>query len=103
MLTHTLLNYLSALGAHRDARLASDDVAVAAATSLTAALEGIAAQLTHTGSTPAPRDDESAILASLFVTKKEEEEGEHQRILRAQLSLALGLLPKLRQAAKDLA
>ena len=102
VLAHTLLNYLSALGAHRDARLASDDVAVAAANSLTAALEGIAAQLTHTGSTPAPRDDESAILASLFVTKKEEE-GEHQRILRAQLSLALGLLPELRQAAKDLA
>ena len=47
------------------------------------------------------------ILTSLFVAKNAEEaeqnEGEHQRILRAQLSLALGLLPKLRQAAKDLA
>ena len=102
VLSHTLLNYLSALGAHREARLETDDAAIAAATSLNIALENIAAQLAHETSATAMQSEESVRLASDAVQTKGIE-AEHHRILRAQLSLALNLLPELQQAADSLA
>ena len=101
VLAHTLLNYLSALGAHRDGQLARDDVAVAGAERLRAALEALARALTGAGPDQAPAAaDESALVRAL--TAAQADEPDFHRVVRAQLVLALGLLPALRAAADEL-
>ena len=103
VLSHTLLNYLSALGAHRNAEHAPvDDVATAAAC-LNRALESVAAAL-DSGQTP-PDLASSAEHCELraLTADATPDESEIHRGLRAQLALALRLLPALRAAAGELA
>ena len=101
--SHTLLNYLSALGAHRNAEHAPVDDVAAAAACLSRALESLAASL-----------DSGQPLLDVALTAETSElraltapaannEPEILRGLRAQLALALRLLPALRAAANELA
>ena len=103
VLSHTLLNYLSALGAHRNAEHAPvDDVATAAAC-LNHALESVAESL-DSGQPPldlAPSAENCELRALTMGAAPDE--SEIHRGLRAQLALALRLLPSLRAAASELA
>ena len=101
VLEHTLLNYLSALGAHRDAQLNADEPAVASSALLRHALEEIARALeTATPTTAASSADELAALTALAPPVVDE--ADFHRVVRAQLSLALALLPTLRASANAL-
>ena len=103
VLAHTLLNYLSALGAHRNAEHAPMDDAVAAAAYLADALERLAATL-ESGQ-PVPESllcQESIDRHALACPANGAQETEIHRILRHQLGLALRLLPSLREAANSL-
>ncbi len=103
VLTHTLLNYLSALGAHRDAQLRDDDTACAAADVLHDALDGVAQALetrTPLIDPASARADETDALRAL--SPPIADEPDFHRIVRAQLRLALDLLPALRVSANEL-
>lgn len=103
VLSHTLLNYLSALGAHRNAEHAPVDDVAAAATCLRRALESLAESLASGESpTELTASSETNELRAL-TTSAAADEPEIHRGLRAQLALALRLLPALRAAAGDLA
>lgn len=104
VLSHTLLNYLSALGAHRSARLEADDVAIDAANRLRQSMENVAQLLGAGQATPHDgTTDASEILQSLTAPQNNEpDEPEFHRILRAQLALALNLLPAVRASAEEL-
>ena len=101
VLSHTLLNYLSALGAHRNAHPEPIEEVLAAEDCLRLALDRVA-QALESGGDPAEADasGEAAMLRVLDQTA--EGEPDYLRVLRAQLSLALGLLPELRAAAHAL-
>jgi YccS/YhfK family integral membrane protein len=103
VLAHTLLNYLSALGAHRNAEHAPVDDVAAAAACLNRALESVAAAL-DSGQTPLEQESstEHCELRALTADAAPDEPEIH-RGLRAQLALALRLLPELRAAASELA
>jgi YccS/YhfK family integral membrane protein len=103
VLSHTLLNYLSALGAHRNAQQeAVDDVASAAAC-LEAALETTALALAS-GQTMAKAEPRAeTVELQALAAAPANDESEIRRVLRAQLALALRLLPSLRAAASELA
>ena len=103
VLSHTLLNYLSALGAHRNAEHAPVDDVAAAAACLNRALESVAESL-DSGQTPPDLASsvEHCELRAL-TTSAMPDESEIHRGLRAQLALALRLLPSLRAAASELA
>ena len=96
VLSHTLLNYLSALGAHRNAQLPPLDDIARAADGLHAALEEIAAALTS--------GQAMAQLAEPTPVRHPPAGGDREsgRMLRAQLDLALRLLPSLRVSAREL-
>jgi len=101
VLSHTLLNYLSALGAHRIAHPEPLEEALAAEDCLRLALDQVAQTLeSRQQAIETELPNEVAILRSL------EDPGndapEYLRVLRAQLSLALGLLPLLRASAREL-
>ena len=103
VLSHTLLNYLSALGAHRNAEHALLDDAVAAADYLAEALERLAATLESGQPVPASLLCQETIeRQALSCPSDGAQEAEIQRILRNQLGLALHLLPALREAANSL-
>ena len=103
VLAHTLLNYLSALGAHRNAEHAPLDDAVAAADYLADALERLAATLESGQPLPASLLCQETIdRYALTCPSDGAQEAEIHRILRSQLVLALRLLPPLREAADTL-
>jgi YccS/YhfK family integral membrane protein len=97
VLSHTLLNYLSALGAHRGelAPGALDPRSALNATQLQQGLEALARQL-ESGQPP-PRPDPATPAAEA------EAESPGSSLLQAQLGLAVRLLPKLEQAAARVA
>lgn len=100
VLSHTLLNYLSALGAHRNAEHVPLADAVAAADYLVAALERLAAALD--AAQPLAESAGDALANENCAMASSPDEAEIHRVLRGQLSLALGLLPELRAAANRL-
>ena len=102
VLSHTLLNYLSAMGAHREAHLEPIDDAVSAAACLKSALEKVAVELESGQSMPKSELPDEAIALHALATPPDDEP-EFHRVLRAQLALALGLLPSLRAMASELA
>ena len=99
VLAHTLLNYLSALGAHRNAEHAPLDDALAAADYLADALERLAAMLESGPAVPASLCCDESIDSHALHCPSDNEEAEIHRILRGQLGLAMRLLPSLREAA----
>ena len=99
VLAHTLLNYLSALGAHRNAEHAPLDDALAAADYLADALERLAAMLESGPAVPASLCCDESIDSHALHCPSDSEEAEIHRILRGQLGLAMRLLPSLREAA----
>lgn len=102
VLSHTLLNYLSALGAHRDAPLGPVEEIVAAESCILTALDNIAAVLELRKPPQAPdRSLELDVLQSL--AEPADDTFERRSILRAQLTLALQILPSLRAAADEIA
>ena len=103
VLTHTLLNYLSALGAHRNAEHAPMNDAVAAADCLADALERLAATLESGQPVPVSLLCQETIdRLALSCPSDGTREAEIHRILRNQLGLALHLLPALRETANSL-
>lgn len=100
--SHTLLNYLSALGAHRNALLELLDDTAFAATYLKVALENVAAALETRQTLPESMPD-AEVSARNALALSTADESEFHRVLRAQLALALCLLPALRATASALA
>ncbi|MEI7428946.1 MAG: YccS family putative transporter [Betaproteobacteria bacterium] len=101
VLSHTLLNYLSALGAHRGMHLEPVDEVMCAASCLAKKMEHVAKALVARetmAETVLP--NETTALRSL--ANPSENEPEFHRVLRAQLTLALCLLPSLRAVANEL-
>jgi YccS/YhfK family integral membrane protein len=97
-LSHTLLSYLSALGAHRraDLRMAEQGAAGRAIAGLLAQLDAVAEVLQGRPAPLLSTDDlQQALDPSAPLP-------EHQRLLHAQLALCLRLLPRLRQQAQAL-
>jgi uncharacterized membrane protein YccC len=104
VLSHTLLNYLSALGAHRDARLtlAGDSDAARAVDSLLGTLDALAMALEAGQALPVAMTPVEAALLDALARSADEALPEAQRVLNAQLRLALRLLPQLREQAAGL-
>ncbi len=103
VLAHTLLNYLSALGAHRNAEHAPLEDAVAAADYLAEALERLATTLESGQELPQSLICRETIERNALSCPSDgAQEAEIHRILRNQLGLALRLLPPLREAADSL-
>ena len=100
VLSHTLLNYLSALGAHRIAHIGPVDDP-AAEECLRLELDKLA-QMLETKQLPAELSvpNEQAVLQALEAPANDLPD--YLLIVRAQLSLALRLLPKLRASAREL-
>jgi len=106
VLSHTLLNYLSALGAHRNTpqMLADSTTAARAAAGLWSALDTLAAAL-ETGQAwlPAPTPPaEAALLDALGGLSSDAAAPGGPPVQPALLVLALHLLPQLREAAAGL-
>jgi len=99
VLSHTLLNYLSGLGAHRETPvpLADDDPEARAVAGLASTLDALANAL-DTG-LPAPASAPESALLDTLADRAGEALPEARRVLRAQLTLALRLLPALREQA----
>ncbi len=101
VLSHTLLNYLSALGAHRIAHLEPISEAVAAEACIKEALDKIARMLdSQQAINELVLPDELSVLQAFGAPTNEAPE---YFVLRAQLSLVLQLLPRLRTSASELA
>ena len=103
VLSHTLLNYLSALGAHRNAEHAPVDDVAAAAACLIRALESVAESLDSDQTSPDLESSTEHCELRALTASAAPDESEIHRGLRAQLTLALRLLPALRAAAIELA
>lgn len=99
--SHTLLNYLSALGAHRNAEHARLADVTSAGARLTGALEEIAAALEHGGSLPAEQLPAERVELDALAAAPAASATDINALLRAQLALALRLLPTLRAAASQ--
>lgn len=101
---HTLLNYLSTLGAHRATGLTLDRTGVAArgVTSVLATLDAVAAALDAGALAPVPPQPDEAALADALAGAGDAAP-DALRVLQAQLALALRLLPQLREEAAALA
>ncbi|MBU0588524.1 MAG: TIGR01666 family membrane protein [Gammaproteobacteria bacterium] len=104
VLSHTLLNYLSALGAQRNTRLllADDSAPARAAAGLLRALEAVAMALEARQALPVTESTEEGELQAALLHPLEESAPDAQRVLQAQLVLALRLLPQLREQAAAL-
>src|SRR5690606_28164773 len=104
--THTLLNYLSALGAHRDLRPASsapaapDPLALQAAEQLAAQIEHLAAAL-RTHAAPAAPEDAGAELVQALEAPPPGGPADPP-LLRLRLARACRQLAPLRAAAAQL-
>jgi len=99
VLSHTLLNYLSALGAHRIAHFEPGADAVVAEACLKDALDKTAMMLEAQWVEPNLSGELAALEA---LGAQESAVPEYDLVLRAQLSLALQLLPLLRASASEL-
>ena len=102
VLSHTLLSYLSALGAHRD-RLPpapSDTLIGEAAERLTASLDDIATRLAEQRPVAIYSDEEDALAKRL--EELPEEEDDAHRLLQTQLALICRQLTPLRTLAAHL-
>lgn len=104
VLSHTLLSYLSALGAQRNARLvlADGSVPARAAAGLLRALEAVAMALEARQALPVTESVEEGELLAALLQPLEASAPDAQRVLQAQLVLALRLLPQLREQAAAL-
>lgn len=102
VLSHTILNYISALGAHRVAlgEDASDPDLQAARTGILQALETIAQALEQGDSLPGRQLEEEALLERL--EQMPESPDDAHRIMHTQLALIARLLPVLRKQASRL-
>ena len=102
LLSHTLLNYLSALGAHREALLdPAEDAATAQTAELMAsALEQLARSLAQRQPVPPASADERALVAALEA-ETPGTDAAHQ-VVQTQLALIGQLLPPLRVQAEKL-
>lgn len=100
--SHTLLNYLSAMGAHRNAHLATADTIMAASQCLLAAVEEAALALSANRSLPIEFWGEKEKQAVAALNESSDDEPDFHRILRRQLVLAFQMLPSLRVAANAL-
>lgn len=102
VVSHTLLNYMSALGAHRVALDEQVEGVTPAAACLNTALATVAEALDSGQSAPdVDLGSETAALHALAELTTCDESEIH-RVLRAQLALALHLLPSLRATASEL-
>ncbi|AGI22304.1 hypothetical protein H681_02110 [Pseudomonas sp. ATCC 13867] len=102
VLSHTLLSYLSALGAHRD-RLPtapSDTLIGEAAERLTASLDDIATRLTERRPVAIYSDEEDALARRL--EELPEEQDDAHRLVQTQLALICRQLTPLRTLAAHL-
>jgi uncharacterized membrane protein YccC len=101
VLSHTFLNYLSALGAHRDVRptLRDDDAPKRAAASMLSTLDAVAVALEAGQYAPVPAAPAETDILDALTRTHDPALSEAQRGLQAQLLLALRLLPALREQA----
>jgi YccS/YhfK family integral membrane protein len=101
VLSHTVLNYLSALGAHRDVRLIlrDEDAPQRAAAFLLSTLDALAGALESGQSLPVPAAPAETDMLDRLTLKNDPALSDAQRGLQAQLLLALRLLPALREQA----
>ncbi len=103
VLSHTLLSYLSGLGAHRDTQLPADvreQLIAGAGNSLAASIDEIATGLANKQPIAIHSDDEEALAAQLEQMPDEIDEG--QRLVQTQLALIGRQLGPLRTLAAHL-
>ncbi|CRM37018.1 Inner membrane protein YccS [Pseudomonas sp. 31 R 17] len=103
VLSHTLLSYLSGLGAHRDTQLPADvreQLIAGAGNSLAASIDEIATGLANKQPIAIQSDDEEALAAQLEQMPDEIDEG--QRLVQTQLALICRQLGPLRTLAAHL-
>ncbi|WP_339434472.1 YccS family putative transporter [Pseudomonas orientalis] len=103
VLSHTLLSYLSGLGAHRDTQLPADvreQLIEGAGNSLAASIDEIATGLANKQPIAIQSDDEEALAAQLEQMPDEIDEG--QRLVQTQLALICRQLVPLRTLAAHL-
>ena len=103
VLSDTLLNHLLALGAHRIALQEPVDGVASAAACPNTALATVAGALDSCKTVPAVELPAENIELRGLTESVSNSEPETHRLLRAQLTLALRLLPLLRAAASELA
>ncbi len=103
VLSHTLLNYLSALGAHRIAVQEPVVGVASAAACLNTALATVAVALDSGQTMPDVDLLAETSTQHTLTAQTTSDEPEIHRVLRAQLVLALHLLPSLRATANELA
>lgn len=97
--SHILLNYISALGAHRDAQQARLADVASAGACLTSALEEIANALDRGQTLPGVQLPAERVELNALAEPAAKAATYIDALLRAQLALALRLLPTLRAAA----
>ncbi|KRP65552.1 YccS family putative transporter [Pseudomonas orientalis] len=103
VLSHTLLSYLSGLGAHRDTQLPAEmreQLIEGAGNSLAASIDEIATGLANKQPIAIQSDDEEALAAELEHMPDEIDEG--QRLVQTQLALICRQLGPLRTLAAHL-
>jgi YccS/YhfK family integral membrane protein len=102
LLSHTLLNYLSALGAHREALLdmGADAPTARAAKHVAGVLEQLARSLARREPVAPAPEDESALVDALQHPAADATPA--HRVVQAQLALISQLLPPLRVQAERL-
>ena len=102
VLTHTLLSYLSALGAHREslAEDLSDELIDTAGARIALSLETIAAGLAAGAGVAVHSEDEEALAARLEQLPEEQDDG--HRLVQTQLALICRQLAGLRTLAAHL-
>src|SRR5690606_39146917 len=102
ILSHTLLNYLSGLGAHRESLPddASDELLSDAAKRLAGSLEGLAGALLHNRPVAIYSDEEEALAQQLEQIPEDMSDG--HRLVQTQLGLICRQLAPLRSMAVHL-
>lgn len=100
VLTHTLLSYLSALGAHRGALVDNDQQLGQAAQKLAASLEEIAQALAEDRTPEVYREEEENLARQL--ERFNDEQDDDQRLVQTQLALICRQLGPLRSMASHL-
>ncbi|PVZ15587.1 MULTISPECIES: YccS family putative transporter [unclassified Pseudomonas] len=103
VLSHTLLNYLSGLGAHRGSDLpepVKNELILGVGERLASSLEGLAQGLA--ARTPVPLEDEAEQVLAAELEQMPEEVDESQRLVQTQLALICRQLAPLRNMAAHL-